>query len=146
MKIQELKAKYPSIIIHDSYPHRQKADPTAEAEIWHNLLSYRGYKFASHIHEYLYADGTSKLFIMYTSLDRKKFDDVVGNDDFMGDFARRLQLMYPSLDDVLGKGLQQLDTEDGLRIFDAIIKHLDTLPDESVKIKYEIMPDDEEHE
>lgn len=135
MTFKELLAKYPMLKAQDSSEHRIRTDQTAAHEIWHNLLSYRGYKFASHVHEYLYDDGTSKLFIMYSSLPRQQFDEYLKEDSFMGDFVRGLNQIYPDLDHVLGNKLQRLDTEENLAKFDEIMQHIKTLPAINTKVK-----------
>jgi len=128
MTFKELQAQYPLLTVHDSSKHPDKADPTAESEWWYNLLSYRGYKFASHIHELRYADGTGKLFILYSSLTREQFAQYLELEDFMGDFARKLKLIYPEPDKIFGKSIHRLDEQYNFAIFQGIIKHLDTLP------------------
>ena len=144
MTFKELQSKYPFLAVHDSSRHPEKSDPSAESEWWHNLISYRGYKFASHIHELRYDDGTGKLFIYYSSLTPEQFEQYLSQDDFMGDFARKLRLIYPDSTKIFGKTIQRLD-DDGpnFAIFSDIVKNLDSLP-AVVTVKAKVNAEDED--
>jgi len=128
MTFKEFTDKFPMLVVHDYHQHPQKSDPSAESEWWYNLISYRGYKFASHIHELRYGDGSGKLFIYYSSLTMEQFKQYLTQDDFWGDFARQLQLIYPFPEKIFGKPMVLLDTDENLTIFSEVLKHIDTLP------------------
>lgn len=135
MTFKELTDKYPLLMVHDSHEHMVRADQSAAHEIWHNIISFGGYSFASHIHEYLYDDGTSKLFIMYSSLPKDQFLSYIDDESFMGDFVRNLNKLYPDLDYYLGNVTRQLDTDENLARFDAVIETIRKLPKPSAPVK-----------
>ena len=108
MNFKELKDEYSFIDAKWNHVHAEKTDPKADSEYWHTPVTCHGVPFANCIREYVYGDGTTKLFINYTSWTREKYNVEKDSQEYMGVLARKLPESYPDLNYILDTGWVEL--------------------------------------